>query len=940
MKFSVDQKVIEKFPNIIITIPIIMGFDNTRSENEALEFLRKVEDNLRKEYSLEALWKDKRIAAYLGCFRQFGVDPEKYVPAHAALASRVLGGKNLPDINPMVNLYNAMSIKYLTPFGGEDLDTLYGDFVLKFAQGGEQWISIGGRESKPAQKGELVWGDDYDLSTRALNWRQCNRTKMTQTTQNGYFIMDGFSDVNNENIQKAAQEFIEVAIKLFGGKATVYYLDAKHPNAEVPFVTMKMEEESDNGIKRLDNQSNEQLSKKSKRQSSIQHQDLLESLGIGQTLLEYVLQTVLYQAINNSVDSKTVISCSDVEITHPAQKANGDFSTNIAMMLSGRLKLKPIDLAQKIKLRLGEYIKLHQSISSIYPIGQLENDKSPDKIFQTSQDLSDFSKMSFDDIVEKIEVAGPGFINIWLRKDYLITLANKVLKSDYSVKSSQMIGKKIAVEYTDPNPFKEFHLGHMYSNFIGESISRIFEACGAIVWRGDFYGDVGMHVAKSVWGMRKKIIDQKINIKDLEKLPINARQKFLGEGYAMGVKKYEEDKKIQEEIQDINYLIYVAAQEMLKKDKGWKQIVNYRQYIKGKEKELEKIRQIYEAGLRWSLEYFETIYKRLGTKFDGYYPESWVGEYGMQQVQKGLKMDVLEKSEGGVVYRGEQDGLHTRVFVNKLGLPTYEAKDLGLAYAKYQDFKYDLSINVFGKEIDEYYKVVRAAMKKIEPELGGKAYHIAHGMVRLPAGKMSSRTGNVITFEGLLDEAKKRALSIMKDVDVEESEKQHVADKVALGAVKYALLKGSPGNDVVFDFDKSVSFDGDSGPYLQYTYARCRSVLRKAQKSKTAMGESSSSLQLFDYAPNPEEMPLLRTFYRFPEVISEAGKSLSPNLLCSYLFDLAQQYNLFYNKHSILTPDADNPQPIIDFRLFLTQATASVIQKGLYLLGIETVERM
>ncbi|MCJ7739993.1 arginine--tRNA ligase [Candidatus Microgenomates bacterium] len=381
----------------------------------------------------------------------------------------------------------------------------------------------------------------------------------------------------------------------------------------------------------------------------------------------------------------------------------------------------------------------------------------------------------------------------------------------------------------------------------------------------------------------------------------------------------------------------MAAQEILKKDKGWQPIIDYRQYVQGKEGRLEEVREVYGAGLKWSLEYFETIYKRLGTKFDGYYPESWVGEYGMKLVEKGLKMGVLEKSEGGIIYRGERDGLHTRVFVNKLGLPTYEAKDLGLAMAKYKDFQYDLSINVFGKEIDEYYKVVKAAMKKIEPELGEKAYHIAHGMVRLPEGKMSSRSGNVITFEWLLGEAKKRVLEIIEKTDRKAENVKNsgeIAEKVALGAVRYALLKNNIGNDIVFDFGKSVSFEGDSGPYLMYTYARCKSVLRKSKINETMKPFDSAQGRQFNNETmkyNPEELSLLRLFYRFPEVVSEAAATFSPHLLCAYLFELAQCYSLFYQKHTILKSD---------FRLALTQTTASLIKRGLFILGIETVEKM
>jgi arginyl-tRNA synthetase len=261
---------------------------------------------------------------------------------------------------------------------------------------------------------------------------------------------------------------------------------------------------------------------------------------------------------------------------------------------------------------------------------------------------------------------------------------------------------------------------------------------------------------------------------------------------------------------------------------------------------------------------------------------------------------------------------------------------LGLAFAKYQDFKYDLSINVFGKEIDEYYKVVKAAMSKIEPELGKKSTHLAHGMVRLPQGKMSSRSGNVITFEWLMEEAKKGILKIMKNLkehsDVENPDA--IAEKVALGAIKYALLRSDIGKDVIFDFEKSLCFEGDSGPYLQYTHARCESVLNKIknQKSKIKNTYQNSKIEF-----NDEELAVLRTVYKFPEAVSAAGENLAPNFICSFLFDLAQKYNNFYNKHLILRADNEASR---DFRLALTSATAIVLRKGLNLLGIEAPERM
>lgn len=228
MKFAIEKSTFDLLPNLVIAVPIIRGFDNTKGKEDALVFLRDTEDTLRTSLTLEQFWIEPRVTVYLEAFKRFGTDPDVRRPAHIALAKRVLEGGQLPDINPIVNIYNAISIKYLTPFGGENLDVLKGNFRLFVAKGGEQWMPIGGDKPKPALQGELVWGDDIDLSTRALNWRQCERTKMTNETKNGFFVMDGFSDVNKEVMERANKEFIDVATTLCGGEASIYWMDKEH----------------------------------------------------------------------------------------------------------------------------------------------------------------------------------------------------------------------------------------------------------------------------------------------------------------------------------------------------------------------------------------------------------------------------------------------------------------------------------------------------------------------------------------------------------------------------------------------------------------------------------------------------------------------------------------------------------------------------------------
>lgn len=298
-----------------------------------------------------------------------------------------------------------------------------------------------------------------------------------------------------------------------------------------------------------------------------------------------------------------------------------------------------------------------------------------------------------------------------------------------------------------------------------------------------------------------------------------------------------------------------------------------------------------------------------------------------------MKKGIFRESEGAVILPKEVSGLHTRVFINSQGLPTYEAKELGLAPTKYNDFPYDLSIIVTGNEVNEYFKVLLKALSLINPELAKKTKHISSGMVRLPEGKMSSRTGNIKTAEWLLDRAKEKAEQKIQEVTKKQEDEMMkdslIAEQVGTGAVKYALLKNAIGNDIEFSFDESISFEGNAGPYLQYTFARTQSVLSRVK------GEGERG-KVYSNELNGEEVGLLRVLVRFEGVVGLAGEKYAPHMLTNYLFELAQTFNLFYQKYPILKEE----EKVRNLRLVLTELTGFVLRRGLYLLGIDAPERM
>lgn len=531
-----------------------------------------------------------------------------------------------------------------------------------------------------------------------------------------------------------------------------------------------------------------------------------------------------------------------------------------------------------------------------------------------------------------VSIAGPGFINVRLSEQQLLAAVVEQTNSDTLPSNYQ--DATVLVEFTDPNPFKEFHIGHLYSNIVGETIARLLEFGGAHAHRVCYQGDVGMHVAKSIWGLQRKLQSDQLDLDRLGEQPLPERIKFLGQAYALGATAYEEDPAAATEIKDINYLVFIFGQEQLIQSQQWQPQVDYRAKLSHTNQAEAEIKQLYLTGRSWSLEYFETIYRRLGTHFEEYFFESLVGELGLQLVREGQTKQIFIESQGAVIYPGSQKKLHDRVFINSQGLPTYEAKELGLAPEKYRRIPYDYSFIVTGNEIVEYFKVLLSALSEIRPDLAQKTRHFSHGMVRLPDGKMSSRTGKILTGEWLLDEAKQRVLVILMEskqagkLELNDQEIDVVAEQIGQAAIKFALLSSRLGKDIAFDFDTSLSFSGFSGPYLQYTATRCKSVLQKAAATG---GSASSSISATLFA---DERLILQELSRSREVQERAINELAPHLLAEYLFKVAQAFNAFYTNQPILN------SPQIAFRLWLCERVMQELTHGLSLLGIQVPKQM
>lgn len=528
----------------------------------------------------------------------------------------------------------------------------------------------------------------------------------------------------------------------------------------------------------------------------------------------------------------------------------GDVTTNVALQLAGRLERKPHEIAEALAVGLREQLQ---------------------------------------DEVSEVVVAGPGFINVAWSDTRLMELANTAPTRKPDSYKNQVI----VAEYSDPNPFKVLHAGHLYTSIVGHAIGSLLEAAGGEVHRVNFGGDVGLHVGKTLWAMVENLGGE--HPEKLVAIPKTERAEWMARCYVTGTAAYEDDEAAKASIIAFNKQVY---------------------RIQAEQDHESSLAQIYWTCRQWSYDYFDAFYERIGTPFEKYYPESETAGIGLATVKEQLAKGVYEESDGAVVFNGEKYGLHTRVFINSEGLPTYEAKDVGLIMLKQRDYHFDRSIVITGNEQEQYMTVVLKSVEQFAPELVQATTHLTHGIVKLKGGvKMSSRKGNILRATDVLDiaEAANKQVSGRDD------------PQAVLGAVKYAFLKQRIGADIIYDSEESVSLEGNSGPYLQYAHARARSVLAKATAESAAT--SASTLEA-------GERQLARKISEYPEAIQKAVDELLPHYICTYLYELAQTFNRFYERNRVI---GDKREAV---RLQLVRLYADVLKDGLTILGIAAPERM
>lgn len=537
----------------------------------------------------------------------------------------------------------------------------------------------------------------------------------------------------------------------------------------------------------------------------------------------------------------------DVNLTRPEPKF-GDFATNIAMQLAKTVGKNPREIAEEIIAKLEEY----------------------------------------EDIIEA-NIAGPGFINLRLSDPALI-------RQIYTRPGKPYDSKNIVFEYSCPNAFKELHTGHLYQTIYGDIVSRLLLLGGAKLNRTSFGGDVGLHVAKCLWGMRETLggeLPEKLGEISEDAFE---RARWISRCYVKGASAYEADEATKEEIDELNRTIY-----------GFHDNDNHD----------SPLAQIYWTTRQWSFDYFDAFYKLIDVEPLRYYPESQTAPVGLKVVREQLAAGKLKESDGAVVFEGDESKhLHTRVFITSKGLPTYETKDIGVIWMEKEDYDFDHRYLLTGNDQKEYMRVVFAAAETFRPELAGTMTHLTNGTVRFADGKkMSSRLGNVSRAIDVIEAVREKVEDLVTEKDLR--------DVVALGAVKYAFARYKLGGDINFDLEETVSLQGNSGPYLQYAHARARRILEKSSAEFSLPGEL-----------HEEDRPLVRKLGEYHDVVNLAVNSLEPHHICNYLFELSQEFNRYYEKNQVIGSDKEQ------HRLSLVALYADILKAGLSILGIHAPDKM
>jgi arginyl-tRNA synthetase len=537
---------------------------------------------------------------------------------------------------------------------------------------------------------------------------------------------------------------------------------------------------------------------------------------------------------------------------------------------------------------------------------------------QTAQEIGEYLKTNFSQLASFNVIKG--FLNLSINNQFWFEFLNNAYNNKDFGFTFAHSGQKILVEYSSPNTNKPLHLGHIRNNLLGYSVAQILKANGHQVYTCNLVNDRGIHICKSMYAWM-----QFGNGETPESAGLKGDH-LVGKYYVIFDKNYK---------QEIETLIA----EGLTKEEAEKKapsIIAAQQLLQKWEANDEETVNIWKTMNGWVYQGFDVTYKKLGVQFDKFYYESNTYILGKDIVQQGLTLGAFFKKDDGSVWIDlTADGLDQKLLLRGDGTSVYITQDIGTAELKYKDFDCERSVYVVGNEQDYHFKVLQLICKRLNKPFADGIYHLSYGMVELPHGKMKSREGTVVDADDLIDEmiatATETTKALGKTDGIPEAELQHLFETIGMGALKYYLLKVDPKKKMMFNPEESIDFQGNTGPFIQYTHARIKSILRNA---------GSNDYTSFDFSKTnitEPERKLVFAIYQYPQAIADAGKDMSPGIICNYAYDLAKAFNHFYHECSVLKEENESQR---NFRIQLVNLTAHILKSSFGLLGINVPEKM
>ena len=955
MKFIIDPKIFQEHPNLKIGAITAKNIDNSKRISAVESLLRGASMERSREFEKKGLDKDPRILRWREAYARFGAKPSSYPSSIEALIGRIVEGKEIPHINALVDLYNYISLKYVIPVGGEDMDKFFGDLELTYASGTECFRPINTVEIKQAKPGEIIYKDKGGVVVRRWNYREAERTKLTKDTRNSIIVMEDLNNISIDEFEKMLYEFQDLVERYISGDVAVYILtednneidleieglkkadDSKISEKEKIFflaqqkLEKKAKKEENKEMKKMETISNlskpkpptdtgKSKSDKKNTGSELQSNSGLTSIsgstsnlrpasnsGSTPNKVEQINFTdpdsykeKLTALVKEVVGRKFPEEAARLKIEYPKDGTHGDYATNVALQIGSRVKADPVKVAEELM-------------------------KAIEK----------------PDYIEKMEVAGPGFINFYLSDEVFDQTIATILKQGDEYGESK-IGKNKAVvmDYSSPNIAKPLGVHHLLSTIIGQSLYDIYKNRGFTTISVNHIGDWGTQFGKLIYAYRNWGDKETI-----EKDPIPELLKIYVKFHDEAERNSELEEKAREEFKKLE-------NDDEENKKLWKWIVDV------------------------SLKAIQKTYDKLGgIHFDYVTGESFYEDKMQSVIDEGIEKGVfVEGEEGSLIVEFEDENMAPFV-IRKLDCATlYSTRDL--ATFKYRLEKFDPIKIIYVVDVAQslHFKQLFETSRR----LGWKAEageHVHFGRMNLPDGNMSTRKGNVILLDEVLDEAVKRARQVIEEKSPNLASKDDAARIIGISAVKYNILSQNRISDIIFEWDKMLSLEGNSAPYMQYSYARAKSILRKAvaliesgirgaentkpvspkrrRKLKEPKKEQFSLFEAIehldnggdlcsDILPDPEnaeerETLFLRALSKYGEYVAMTAEENKPNLLANYLYDLSQKFNSFYNSVPVIKADKEEK---FERRINIVKAAAQVLKNGLALLQVEVLEEM